>query len=59
VVVRSSCLQLHPEEASLAQETHIENVCLTGGVIIASFCGGIALTALIFWWALFAHHGAG
>jgi hypothetical protein len=52
---------LHHEEASLAQEIHghIENVCLTGGVIIASLCGGLALTGLIFWWALFASHGAG
>ena len=40
-------------------EGHIENVCLTGGVVIAAFCVGIALTGLIMWWALFHHAGAG
>jgi hypothetical protein len=38
---------------------HIENVCLTGGVIAAAFCFSLALTAVIFWWALFVQHGAG
>jgi hypothetical protein len=55
------CPRQHHEEASLAQEIHghIENVCLTGGVIIASFVVGLGLTGVIFWWALFASHGAG
>jgi hypothetical protein len=58
---RSFFCPMHHEEASLAQEIHghIENVCLTGGVIVASLCAGLALTGLIFWWALFASHGAG
>jgi hypothetical protein len=45
----------------LAQDIHdhIENVCLTGGAIIGSALVGLGLTAVIFWWALFAHHGAG
>jgi hypothetical protein len=38
---------------------HFENVCLTGGVIMTAFCFALALTAVIFWWALFASHGAG
>jgi hypothetical protein len=52
------------KEASLAQdihhhEGHIDNVCLTGGAIIGAFCAGIGLTAIIMWWALFAHHAVG
>jgi hypothetical protein len=38
---------------------HIENVCLTGGAIVGAFCAGIGLTAIIMWWALFAHHAGG
>jgi hypothetical protein len=42
----------------LAQEIHdhVKNVCLTGGVIIASLCAGLALSGLIFWWSWFASH---
>jgi hypothetical protein len=52
------------KEASLAQEVHhqdghIDNVCLTGGAIIGAFLAGIGLTAVIMWWALFAHHAVG
>jgi hypothetical protein len=59
IILRSSARII--EEASLAQEIHghIENVCLTGGVVIASFVVGLGLTGVIFWWALFASHGAG
>jgi hypothetical protein len=39
-----------------APDGHIENVCLTGGVVMAAFCAGIAITGIIMWWALFAHH---
>jgi hypothetical protein len=35
---------------------HFDNVCLTGGVIGAALFVGLAGTAIIFWWALFAHH---
>ena len=38
-----------------APNGQIENVCLTGGVVMAAFCTGIAITALIMWWALFHH----
>ena len=34
---------------------HIENVCLTGNVIIGAFITGLVLTGIIFWWAL-VHH---
>jgi len=38
-----------------APDGHIENVCLTGPVVMAAFCTGLAITAIIMWWALFAH----
>lgn len=45
----------------MAQDTHhdghIENVCLTGGVVMTAFCVALAATGVIMWWALFAHHG--
>jgi hypothetical protein len=54
------------EEASLAQDVQhtehdggFDNVCLTGNVILAAFCIGIALSGVVFWWAWFASHGAG
>jgi hypothetical protein len=54
------------QEASLAQDVqhtqhdgHLDNVCLTGSAIFGAFCLGIAITGVIFWWALFASHGAG
>ena len=34
---------------------HIENVCLTGNVIIGAFVTGLVLTGIIFWWAFFHH----
>jgi hypothetical protein len=47
----------------MAQDTqhdgHFENVCLTGTVVMTAFGVGLALTAVIFWWALFMQHGAG
>ena len=38
-----------------APDGHIENVCLTGGVVMAAFATGLTLTAIVFWWAFFAH----
>lgn len=44
----------------MAQDTHhdgrIENVCLTGGAVMSAFGVGLIITAIIMWWALFAHH---
>jgi hypothetical protein len=37
-------------------EGHIENVCLTGTVVMTAFCVGLAITGILFWWALFSHH---
>ena len=37
------------------QDHHIENVCLTGNVIIGAFITGLVLTGIIFWWAFFHH----
>jgi hypothetical protein len=42
-----------------AHDAHFENVCLTGGVLMSALAGGLILTAIVFWWALFASHGAG
>jgi hypothetical protein len=53
----------NPDTVPVAHhDTHdgdFENVCLTGSVIAGAFVLALALTAIIFWWALFAHHGAG
>jgi hypothetical protein len=43
-------------DAHPAHEGHIENVCLTGTVVMTAFCVGLAITGILFWWALFAHH---
>jgi hypothetical protein len=55
--------ELGIKEATMAHEIqnthrdgHIENVCLTGPVVMGALCLGIAITSVIFWWALFAHH---
>ena len=39
-----------------AADGHIENVCLTGGVVMAAFCAGITITGILFWWAFFVSH---
>ena len=33
----------------------IQNVCLTGTVVMAAFCLGLAITAILFVWAFKIH----
>lgn len=40
----------------LHHDAHEQNVCLTGPVVMSALGLGLAITALIMWWALFAHH---
>lgn len=47
---------VHPVAHGAHHEGDFENVCLTGTVVMAAFGVGCAITALIMWWALFAHH---
>lgn len=39
-----------------AQHAPIQNVCLTGNVVIAAFITGLVITGIIFWWAFLHHH---